>query len=338
MKAARFYEVGKPLRIEDIEAPRIGLNEVLVKVRACGLCHTDLHFLEGVLKPGKIPITLGHEVAGEVIELGGQVRGFQTGDRVVIHLYFTCGECYYCQTGWESLCINLFGHLGFTVDGGYAEYVKAPARNLFKLPNELSFGEGAVLVDAVSSSFHAVKGVAQVRLGETVVVYGAGGLGTYAVQIAKLSGARVIAIDVVEEKLEMARRLGADYTINAKNQDVTTEIKRLTKRGADVVLDFVGISQTMKTALNCLKRRGRLVLVGYSQESLQVSPQRLVYDGLQIVGSRASSRHELAQVIELAEEKKIKPVVTRTFQLSEINYALELLAKGEILGRAVIKP
>lgn len=338
MKAARFYEVGKPLRIEDIEAPRIGPDEALVKVRACGLCHTDLHFLEGVLKPGKIPITLGHEVAGEVIELGEQVREILTGDRVNIHLYFTCGKCYYCQTGWESLCTDIFGHLGFTVDGGYAEYVKAPARNLFKLPNALSFDEGAVLVDAVSSSFHAVKGVAQVRLGETVVVYGAGGLGAYALQIAKLSGARVIAIDVVEEKLEMARRLGADDTINAKNQDVTTEIKRLTKQGADVVLDFVGISQTMKTALNCLKRRGRLVFIGYSDELLQVSPKRLVYDGLQIVGSRASSRHELAQVIELAKEKKIKAVITRTFQLSEINHALELLAKGKIIGRAVIKP
>jgi len=188
MKAARFYEVVKPLKIEDVEVPKIGPKEGLVKVRACGLCHTDLHFLEGVLKPGKTPIILGHEVAGEVVDLGEEVRGLQRGDRVIIYLYFTCGGCYYCQTGRESLCTNLSGHLGFTVDGGYAEYVKAPARNLFKIPNGLSFDESAVLVDAVATPFHAVKGVAQVRLGETVVVYGAGGLGIYAVQIEAKRG------------------------------------------------------------------------------------------------------------------------------------------------------
>lgn len=139
MKAARFYEVGKPLRIEMVDVPEIGPNDPLVRVRACGICHTDLHFIdEGLLKPGRIPQTMGHEAAGEIVRVGEAVRDFVAGDRVLIHFYFSCGECYYCQQGRESLCIGEnFQQFGFTTDGGYAEYARAPARNLIRLPDEV---------------------------------------------------------------------------------------------------------------------------------------------------------------------------------------------------------
>jgi len=276
---------------------------------ACGVCHTDLHFLEGLLEPGKIPLTLGHEVAGEIAEAGERVKEFQKGDRVVTHFYFTCGDCYYCQSGSESLCARLTGHMGFTVDGGYAEYVKAPARSLSRLPRVISFDEGGILADAVSSTFHAVRSVVQVRAGESVVVYGLGGLGVHAVQIARLCGARVIGVDIVEEKLAMARELGADDTVNPSKQDVLNEVKGITGEGADVVLEFVGLSDTMKNSIACLRRKGRLVFVGYSQDRIPTGAQPLVTNALQILGSRASSRYELSKVISLASRHRIRPVI-----------------------------
>jgi D-arabinose 1-dehydrogenase-like Zn-dependent alcohol dehydrogenase len=203
-----------------------------------------------LLEPGKIPLTLGHEVAGEVAEVGGEVKEFQKGDRVVIRFYFNCGSCCYCQSGSESLCTQLIGHMGFTVDSGYAEYVKAPARSLSRLPKDISFDEGGILADAVSSTFHAVRSVAQVRAGESVVVYGLGGLGLHAVQIARLCGARVIGVDIIGEKLAMARELGADDTINPNRQEVVTEVKRITGEGADVVLEFVGLCQPRRLSVS----------------------------------------------------------------------------------------
>ena len=158
MKAARFYEVGKPLRIEEVEIPKIEPDEALIRIRACGICRTDLHFIdEGLLKPGKIPQIMGHEASGDVIKVGDAVKGVNVGDRVLIHLYFICGKCYFCQLGRESLCIgSTLRHFGFSVDGGFAEFAKAPAQNLIHLPKEIPY-EAGILVDAGASSYHAVK-------------------------------------------------------------------------------------------------------------------------------------------------------------------------------------
>ncbi|MGQ9639784.1 MAG: alcohol dehydrogenase catalytic domain-containing protein [Candidatus Bathyarchaeia archaeon] len=158
MKAARFYEVGKPLKVENAEVPSISAGEVLVRVRSCGICHTDLHFIdEGLIKPGKLPQIMGHEAAGDVVEVGDMVKDVEVGDRVLIHFYFSCGECYYCRRGRESLCVGPdFQQFGFTIDGGYAEYAKAPARSIIKLPDELPYDVG-ILIDAGSTAYHAVR-------------------------------------------------------------------------------------------------------------------------------------------------------------------------------------
>lgn len=341
MKAARFYGVGKPLKVEDVEVPEIGPDEALIRIRACGICRTDLHFIdEGLLKPGKIPQIMGHEAAGDVAEVGREVSCVRVGDRVLIHFYFSCGECYYCQLGRESLCVgSTFRHFGFTVDGGFAEYAKAPARNLIQLPNQVPY-EAGILADAGSSSYHAVREVGKVRLGETVVIMGTGGLGLCTLQFAKLSGARVIAVDIIEEKLKVAKELGAEEAINAKEKDVAEEVKRLTGgEGADIVFEFVGRSQTMESAINSIRRGGRLVFVGYSEDLFKANPLRLIWGELQVLGSRASSRRETVEVIKLLHAGKFKtePLITHTVPLSEVNYGLDLLRKGLAI-RVVVKP
>jgi 2-desacetyl-2-hydroxyethyl bacteriochlorophyllide A dehydrogenase len=341
LKAARFYDVRKPLKVEDVEIPKIDHNEALIRIRACGICHTDLHFIdEGILKPGKTPLTMGHEAAGDVVEVGKDVKNIKVGDRVLIHFYFSCGECYYCQLGRESLCISPnFRHFGFTVDGGFAEYAKAPARNLIKLPDEAPY-EAGILADAGSSSYHAVKEIGKVKLGENIVIMGTGGLGLCALQFAKLSGARVIAVDIVEEKLKVAEELGADVTINAKGKDVAEEVKRLTNGdGVDIVFEFVGRSQTMESAITSLRRGGRLVFVGYSEDLFKINTLKLVWNELQVLGSRASSRRETVEVIKLLQEGKfkLKPLITHTVPLSEINYGLDLLRR-DVAIRVVVKP
>jgi 2-desacetyl-2-hydroxyethyl bacteriochlorophyllide A dehydrogenase len=341
MKAARFYEVGKPLRVETVEVPAIGPHEALVRVRACGICHTDLHFIdEGLLKPGKIPQTMGHEAAGEVAEIGKAVRDYAVGDRVLIHFYFSCGECYYCQRGRESLCIGQnFQQFGFTIDGGYAEYAKAPARNLVRLPDEVPF-EAGILGDAGSTAYHAVKEVGRVRIGANVVIMGTGGVGLCALQIAKISGARTVAVDIAEDKLRVAEELGADMIIKSGEENTVDAIMEFTRgRGADAVFEFVGREQTMRNAIKSLKRGGRLVCVGYSEDFLKVHPLDLIQAEIQVVGSRASSRRETAAVVELVRSGRfdLKPLITHSVSLDQVNDGLDLMRKGAAI-RVVVKP
>lgn len=341
MKAARFYQVGAPLKVESVPVPEIEPHEALIRIRACGICRTDLHFIdEGLLKPGKIPQIMGHEAAGEVVKVGSAVDEINVGDRVIIHFYFNCGDCYYCQRGMENLCISpKFRHFGFNIDGGFAEYAKAPARKLVKLPPNIPF-EAAILADAGASTYHAIKTIAQVRVGETVLIMGLGGLGQCAVQFAKISGARVIGVDIVPEKLKLAEELGADFTINAKEQNVVEEVRKLTdNQGVDVAIELVGRSQTMNMAVDSLRRGGRLVFVGYSEDNFVIQPVKIVLNQLKILGSRASSKWELIEVLKIVEEGrfKLKPLISHVVSLDEINYGLDLLRSGKAV-RVVVKP
>lgn len=341
MKAALFYKVGTPLKVEKVPVPKIEPHEALIKVKACGICRTDLHFIdEGLLKPGKIPQILGHETAGEVVKVGSAVEDVNVSDRVLIHFYFNCGECYYCQRGMESLCISpKFRHFGFTIDGGFAEYAKAPAYKLVKLPPKVPY-EAAILIDAGASTYHAVKTVGQVRVGETVLIMGLGGLGLCALQFAKISGANVIGVDVVPEKLKLAKELGADATINAKEQDVVEEVNKLTDHeGVDMAIELVGRSETINMSVNSLRRGGRLVFVGYSEDNLVISPVKIVYNQLKILGSRASSKWEAVEVLKLLESGrfKLEPLISHIVSLDEINYGLDLLRSGKA-ARVVVKP
>jgi propanol-preferring alcohol dehydrogenase len=341
MKAARFYKVGEPLRIEEVDIPGISPEEVLVKIKACGICHTDLHFIdEGLYKPGKIPQTMGHEAGGDVVEVGSAVKGVRVGDRVLIHFYFSCDQCYYCQRGRQSLCISPdFEQFGFTVDGGYAEYAKAPARSIVELPKEVPY-EAGILVDAGSTAYHAVREIGNVKLGDTVAIIGTGGVGSCTLQMAKLSGATVIAVDINDSKLEVAKSIGADFTINAAEKDVPAEVRRLVgSRGVDIVYEFVGRTQTMNDSLEILARGGKLVFIGYSEDNLVLNTRRLVRGELQVVGSRASSKYETEKVVRLVRDGKFKldPLITHRLPLGSINEGLDLVRKGEAI-RAVVIP
>lgn len=340
MKAMVLRQFRQPFGEEDVPIPAIGDRDLLIKVRACGVCYTDVKIASGFFPDISLPRILGHEVAGEVVGKGKEVRNYQEGDRVCLYFYLYCGQCPSCLAGKENLCLDLRGRIGFHVDGGYTEYVKAPATHAFKIPANVSFEEAAILADAVATSLHALKEQAHLQPGETLAIIGAGGLGLQAVQIGKVLGARVFSIDIEEKRLEMARRLGAAATFNETLGNLREAILAQTRGvGVDTVLDLVGKDETINSALTFLKKGGKLVLVGYSfDKPFSVFPAVIMRSEFAIIGSRACRPKELQEVIDLVATQKIKPFVSETFPLEQVNKVHDRLKKNEILGRVVLKP
>ena len=340
MKAARFHALNEPLRIEDIPIPSLAPNEVLVKTKACGICHTELHFLDGKFSAGgKPPFALGHEPAGVVDKVGEAVTRWKPGDRVLPYRFYTCGECYACLTGNEEVCYRPKGLLGFNWDGGFAEYFKWPETHLLPLPENVSFLEAGPLGCSGHSTYHAVNKRAGVKLGDMVLVNGCGGLGLSALQFAKVAGATVYVTDIDDKKLEMARKLGADGGYNPGKVDVAEEMKKLTDgMGVHVVLDFVGAPQTTELGLNSLRRLGKLVVLGVGHEVIPKASAAFILSGeYEIIGSRSSNRQELRETVDLVASGKIKPIVTKSFKLEEVNEGIEMLRKGQVMGRACVE-
>jgi propanol-preferring alcohol dehydrogenase len=340
MKAARYYGPEQPLKIEDVQIPKIGNDEVLIKVQAAGLCHTDLHFLDGTLKPwkGTLPITLGHEVAGDIVETGSHIRNFKKGDRVAISNCISCGECHYCKIGHENLCSNL-DQVGFTVDGGYADYVKTKESTLVKLPSNVSYEAASVLACAGASCYHALASIAQAIPGETVLLNGFGGLGSNALQIAKALGLRMIVVDIVREKLRIAKEMGASLTVDASSQTVDEAVKKATNgAGVDIALELVGRTKTIENAYRSLGKLGRLVFIGYTKDQFTINPLELVVFEYAIKGSVAYTKADLQNVVKLASEKSLNPIISERYDVHQINQALQKLREGKMLGRAIIKP
>jgi len=219
MKAAVFHGPNQPLKIEEVETPKINQDEILVKIKACGVCNTDLHYIDhGVPTFKKPPMILGHEPSGVVAEVGSEVKNFKEGDLVLIPPVFSCGYCPNCRLGRENICFNML-MLGNHIDGAYAEYTKAPAKDCQHLPEDFPLEESSIIADAISTPYHAVKNRAQVKPGDSVIVFGCGGVGINVVQMAAASGGSVIAVDIVDKKLEIAKQLGAQHTINAKDKE-----------------------------------------------------------------------------------------------------------------------
>ncbi len=340
MRAARFYEIGKPLRLEDIERPKVGDDEVLIKVKAAGMCYSDVHVLDGVISADP-PVTLGHEIAGEVVEVGSKVDGFNSTDRVLVHFLSPCGRCKYCLQGYGMRCKYLFERegYGFSDDGGYAEYCKVKADRLVKLPNNLAIEFAATLGCAGITAYHAVKSIARIKIGESVVIYGVGGVGLYALQLAKAMGAYTIALARSEERLRYAESLGADYVINAKSSNLKKEVKKATDGlGADVVLDFVITDESISNAIGMLANGGRIVLVGVSNKPISINPQVTVLKEFSIMGSLVGTKDELEELVNLASKGKIRSIANRRFKLEEVNDALNMLRNGGIVGRGYIVP
>jgi alcohol dehydrogenase, propanol-preferring len=338
MKAAVLHSFAEPLKIEEVADPAPGPDEVLIRVAACGVCHSDLHLAKGewdMLKAiTKLPLILGHEVAGSVTAVGERVREFAIGDRVgVPWLHWTCGECEFCMIGRETLCINQ-QVTGCTVDGGFAQFIKARASHVAKLPVNLSFEETAPLMCA-GLTVHAALKAAGVKAGQKIAIFGIGGLGHLAIQLAKAREAEVIAVDVTEAKLDLAREYGADSLVNAALAEAHKQIKKISGGGAHVVVVTSGSRAAYETALRSIRRGGTLVVVGMAPEPISVSTVALVSGEYRIIASAVGTRADLREVLQLAAEGKVKcRIEERDF--AQVNRVLEDMKEGKLLGRVVL--
>ncbi len=341
MRAAVFHEPNAPLRVQDWPDPTPTPDEILVRVAACGLCHTDLHYIDhGVPTAKQPPLILGHEATGIVTQLGAQVTHLKVGDRVLLPAVLPCGSCFACRTGRENICLRM-RMFGNDVDGAYAEYVTAPAKDVFILPDEIPLVEGCIIADAVTTPYHAVKNRAEVRPGDCVVVYGCGGVGLNVVQFARLAGGIVIAVDIAEEKLEHALRLGATAVINPQRETagVAKAVRKLTAgAGADIAIEAIGNPATMKDAFSTLRPGGRLVVVGYSDHEVALNAGRVMYREMEIRGSLGCRPVDYPRVIELARTGRIEvsSLVTARYPLGEINAGLDTLRAGRGIRSVVV--
>ena len=342
MKAAFFKEHGGSDKIlyDDYRDPVPEAGEALVRVRACGLNHVDLLLLDGRFPPPEgLPHVNGCEVTGTVEALGPGVRGLSPGQRVIVFPGFSCGQCEFCWRGERTVCLR-YGYLGAHRDGGYAELVRVPAVNLLPLPDALSFEAGAALPMAMLTAWHALVAKAGVRPGQTVLVHAAGsGVGSAAVQIGKLIGARVLATAGSDAKLAKARELGADEVINHSRQKIADEVKRLTdRRGVDVVFEHVGTA-TWDASLMSLAPSGRLVTCGATTGyQAHVDIRYLFSRNLSILGSYMGSKAELYDVLHLVAQRKLRAVIDRTMPLEECALAHELMERREQFGKIVLLP
>lgn len=342
MKAVRLVRIGQPLEMQEARRPPIGEQDVLVRVKAAGICHSDAHYRAGLSPVRSLPLTLGHEVAGVVEEVGSQVSNVKTGDRVCIHYMVTCGDCHYCSTGNEQFCTS-GAMIGKHRDGGYAEYLRVPSRNAFSLPDELSFEEGAVLMCSSATSFHALR-KAEVKPGETVAVFGIGGLGMSAIQLARVFGALdVYAVDLDEKKLGVAEDLGA-VPVDARVGDPVAELRRLTGgRGVDAALELVGLPLTMQQAVQSLAIFGRAVIAGITDQTFEIAPYAdLLMKEAQVIGASDHLAQELPLLLEMVSRQllDLSQVITATIPLDaeDINQVLDRLERGQAGVRTVILP
>ena len=342
MKAVRLVTVGQPLQVQEVPVPEISEKQILVRVCAAGVCHSDAHYRAGRSPVRPLPMTLGHEVAGVVERVGSQVENVKIGDRVCLHYNLTCGECYDCSTGNEQFCEKVL-MLGHSIDGGYTEYIAVPARNAIPLPDEIPFEQGATLMCASATALHALR-KSRLKAGETAAIFGVGGLGLSAIQLARAFGALdVFAVDISAEKLQLAEHYGA-IPINARLVDPVVEIRRLTRgRGVYVALELIGLAQTMKQTVACLGVMGRAVIVGIGDKPLEIDTYReLLGKEAEIIGSNDHLLQELPGLVEMARRKVLDTsrVVARTIPLEadDINQALDALERFDSGIRTVIVP
>jgi propanol-preferring alcohol dehydrogenase len=342
VKAVRLVEIGKPLELQEIPVPSIGERDVLVRVKAAGICHSDAHYRNGTSSVGPLPQTLGHEVAGVVEKAGSQVTNLKAGDRVCLHYLLTCGDCTYCSLGSEQFCPR--GRMiGKHCDGGYAEYIAVPARSAVPLPDEIPFEHGAVLMCSSATSFHALYKT-RLAAGESVAIFGAGGLGLSAIQLAKAMGALdVYAVDINPDKLSQAERFGA-IPVDASAGDPVAEIQRLTGgKGVDVALELIGLPLTMRQAMLALGVFGRAGLVGITEKPFEVySYAELLGKEAEVIGCADHLLHELPLLLEYVRRGRLdlSDVVTNTVPLEAkaINGVLDELERFGGHARTVITP
>ncbi|HEY9212053.1 MAG TPA: alcohol dehydrogenase AdhP [Ancylobacter sp.] len=335
MKAAVVHAFGKPLAIEDVPVPVPGVGEVLVKVIACGVCHTDLHAADGdwPVKPTP-PFIPGHEVAGIVAALGPGVTGLREGDAVgVAWLHDACLSCEYCETGWETLCEHQH-NTGYSCDGGFAEYVIAAAPFVARLPAGIDFAQMAPILCAGVTTYKGLKET-EARPGEWVAISGVGGLGHVAIQYAKAMGLHVVALDISPEKLALARATGADIAIDARSPDAVADVLKVTGGGAHGVLVTAVSPPAFGQALRLVRRKGTVSLVGLPPGDFPTPIFDVVLKRITVRGSIVGTRRDLDEAIAFAAEGKVHAEI-RKAPLDDINTIFADLKAGRIEGRMVL--
>jgi alcohol dehydrogenase, propanol-preferring len=336
MRAAVVRAFGEPPQIEDVPKPVACPDEVVVEIEASGLCHTDIHAAHGdwPVKP-KLPFTPGHEGVGVVEELGGNVTDVAVGDRVAIPwLGYACGTCDYCVSGWETLCESQL-NTGYSIDGGFAEYAKAHARHVVKVPKAVDPFDAAPLTCAGVTTYKAVK-VSGAKPADLVAIWGIGGLGHLALQYARIAGGSVVAVDLIDEKLQLARELGAEFTVNAAEEDPVAAIKRL--GGADAAVVLAVSPRAFEQAFASLRRGGTMSLVGLPAENKMELPIfETVLNGITVVGSIVGTRLDLREVFQLHASGKTH-VIREERPLADVQAAMEDVLRGDVPARIVFRP
>jgi propanol-preferring alcohol dehydrogenase len=351
MKAARIVKPNESLEVQQLETPKPRGSQVLIRVESSGVCHSDIHLWEGGYEgPGgqllkttergvKYPLTPGHEIAGIVDSLGEEAEGFTKKDKVLVYPWIGEGLCPACRIGQENLC-DKPRSLGVYTDGGYAEYVLVPSyKYLVKIDEQMETNASATLSCSALTAYGAVKNT-NLKPDDNVVIVGAGGLGLMAMQLAKaVTGSKVIAMDLDDEKLGAAKKNGADNVINSKKEDPVKAVMELTdKMGADAVIDFVNASKTVEADMQFLRRRAKLVLVGLFGGELKLSLVSMPTRAYRLIGSYTGTLSDMVELVSLARRGVIKPLVSNRFKLDQATEALTMLKEGKIIGRGVINP
>jgi propanol-preferring alcohol dehydrogenase len=338
MRSVRLIEPGRPFSLRAVSIPTPGEGEALVRINACGVCRTDLHIRDGLLDLGKRNFAVGHEIAGTVTRCGAGAPATWLGRRAAIYYYEGCGLCRYCLTGDEHLCPTPRAQPGFNADGGFAEYICVPVRNCVPLPDHVSTAEAAIMGCAGSTAVHAGR-LATIRPGEWVVVYGTGGVGLALLQYARNAGARVIAIGRGGARESLAREHGTEYTIDVTHEtDVAARVREITGEGADIVFELVGTATSIRSGMDMLRRRGRLVLIGYTQDTFQTHPIDLIVREVSFIGSVGATLSDLHEAIDLLARGVLRVPVALTLPLEDFETALEQTRKGGLPGRVVLTP
>lgn len=338
MRAARVL-ADLSLRLDQQPDPEPGLGEVLVRVHAAGVCGTDLHILDGMIKPDQYPMTIGHEAAGVVAAVGDGTAS-APGDRVAVYNKLYCGSCEQCLSGRHNICDVEPGQLGFNMDGGDAEYVVVPDANLVPVPQSVDFATAAVLSCAGMTAVHAVR-LSSLRLGQTAVVDGIGGVGILLVQAACHAGARVIAVADSEDKRQFALAHGAaDGFVVGQAQDYAslpdTIRQRTGGRGADVFFELVGTRESMAAGVRCLAKGGRFVSTGYTDQELAIHPIEFILSETALISTVAATRQDLQDALRLAAEGQMTVPIADRYPLEGVQAALDALRERHVLGRQIL--
>lgn len=337
MKAAVLPGLRQAFRIAEIPMPQIGPEEVLIKTRTCGICRTDLHIQDGLAYIPTFPHVPGHEPAGTIAAVGGRVEHLRVGQRVTLHLFVTCGACRSCHTGQDAQCSRVSGIIGVTLPGGFAEFFKAPARNVLPLPDSVSFESGGLVSCGVITAVHAYRR-SRLLANDVAIVIGAGGIGLMLIQLLKSAGLRVIALSRSPKSLDLAVSEGASLALPLNEPECAEQIRAYADgEGADGIFDCVGTAATMETAATLARRGGRIIVIGEEPEFPRIDTIQIAQRELEIIGSRNGSVQDATDAIAMIAAGIIRPPIAGRFPLEGLNEALQRMRDGGTQGRLLIE-